>query len=270
MLSPSSSHRAETPGPEGERQNVCAAIATGARESAQELFARVRPHCAVLLAKRSNPQEMKATLAGVWGRREMRWWGPWGRGIKCRLRSSVLVWFRSVRGQRLMAGDEVSPPGDAWDQWGRTGSSCLVTAFRFHRSVGLLSTLQTSGGEALAECAEYVMFPLLLILDAVAAAGHSDVASRSGTQAAPAGTDEDGQHTESGASLATLLPAAKSFGVAEAVLACVLAVIDHVGALLSDAQRLTLLHHLSQCLSLDVASSSEEVRHAGAWPLFGT
>lgn len=109
---------------------------------------------------------------------------------------------------------------------------------------GLETVLHEASQLGLQQCQDYALFPLLMMLDAIAATRQAI-----GTQQAQQGE----------AAGATAVPAMSSDRAAEAALACMLCLLRRCACQSGDSL-LGLLRRLAAVLELPVGSASEEIR----------
>lgn len=127
----------------------------------------------------------------------------------------------------------------------------------------LQEALREVSAEGLALCTDYVLFPLHMMLEAIAATrqpGTSSAASGKGQQPPPpqqGPAAAAGDAAAAGALMA--LPAMSSDRAAEAALACVLSVLRRCPSQSGDGL-LALLRRLAAILELPQGAASEEIR----------
>lgn len=122
----------------------------------------------------------------------------------------------------------------------------------------LTSVLQGANADGLQACFDYVSFPLLLMLDSVAAVRLPAAASADDGSAEPAPGGAAAQQIA--------IPAASSDRVAEALVQCLQALLQRCRCADPD-QLVTVLHKLVPLLQLDRSRASEELRTAAAQSL---
>ncbi len=119
----------------------------------------------------------------------------------------------------------------------------------------LQAAVQRADPRGLKACWDYLMFPLLLLLESVALARRPRASSSTGSRSSQSrGSDGGGGGRHGGDQQ---LPAA-SDRVAEAVVACVQSVLERVAV--QEDQSLSVLQKLAPMLQLPRDAASEEVR----------
>lgn len=122
----------------------------------------------------------------------------------------------------------------------------------------LAAALEEASQAGLQQCLDYVLFPLLMMLDAIAATRQASGAGSSGASGgSQAARSPAGEGAAAGALMA--LPAMGSDRAAEAALGCVLRVLRRCPAQSGDAL-LGMLRRLASLLELPPGAASEEIR----------
>jgi hypothetical protein len=126
--------------------------------------------------------------------------------------------------------------------------------------------VQAAPPSGLAACFDYVTFPLLLILESAAAARQQANQDKDSTTTTTTTTSSSssGVGMASAAADAVPIPAAGSDRVVEALLGCLLALLQRCPAGMEPDQALSLLQRLLPLLQLPKDTASEEVRRSNA------